>query len=248
MLRLESAVRAAERMIQVGRENRPPVFSGLLGEAGSFPFPTSRMTIPPIPYNGDTVDILLTRDDRNKIIWWDQYVAQAAPYYDGGDRIFHLPPDPVVNDTFWFFLHVSNISGIRFSSLDHSVAGPQHSYFGTLYLDYPFQNYMHSSWFNPEMKRYERDGLVIYGMSGYPTNPISVIVIRYVGGSVSRPISYRDLDGDTYFNADAGDDEPLDWGDATTWAVLYESNTPGNRSFVDPWWYSYDPWPVERHT
>lgn len=246
MNRLETSVRKIERLVQTQRTRRRGIFPGIDSAGAGFAIPTGRKVYEPIPYQSDPVEYYLTREDRNTLLFWDGPAASVSPHFDGGDRVFYLPDNPEVGDTFFLcFIPLVYVS-IRFASLDHSVAASMYDYSGGE-SNYPFQKLIHSYRFDPDDMRYERAGLLYVNLSGTP-RPLTTVVISYTGKVVSRPSSYQDLNGDTYFNLNPGDDEPLIWSDSTCWSIIYESNALRAFLGLNPWWYSYDPWPVERHT
>jgi hypothetical protein len=242
--RLEAVIRKVERMAAVQQARRfPSVGGGLDGGGATVLFPTATKTIAAIDGHPSTaVDYFLTREDRDTLIWWDGYAA-ANDHGDNQQPIFWLPPDPVIGDAFWLCLVVNEDCRLRMTALKHCMAVPV---VRDAYWEQGAQQNGYPEGFYPNVKpdllshmfdwwngKWGREQLVFNVIR---ENIIQNIVVVYTGEKVQYPTGYIDTDGDTHFNAHAGDLHPLILEDYTRWAVVDMGETTHLYAAGSPWW------------
>lgn len=228
MQRLEDTVRKVERMEELNRQRRQAIHTSF-PEEGNLIFPTGRTTIPTVLGTLTPPEITLTRDDRNIIQWFDQSYAMTLG--DIGERIFWLPADPEVGDTFW----IATTSGadlmIRMAAFNHALVLPL--IYGLWDHGWGIPGELPSSWFNIANEQWERAEWRIGRVTDSSSNPelrlVRTVIIQYIGTTLSRPVSYVDVDGDGwYYNYDPASPQiplhPLIWGDFKLWSVVWVSN------------------------
>jgi hypothetical protein len=165
MRRLGAAVRKADRISGTSPPRRYPVF-GAAG--GGMLFPSDRVS-----YTSGVVQ--LTRNDRDKLIWYDSSAV-------GLDGVLKLPPDPVIGDTFWF-IHAPSSYGMAIRPARNQG----------VYSPYDF--FVKGYWFDiiEGSPHYQAEEIQLGVL--YSTLAVTWCVMQYTGKVEQVPIGYNDIGG-----------------------------------------------------
>lgn len=181
--RLNDAVRKVERMVELNRQRRYPVLSGL-GSGDGLIWPETRKDI-------TAATVQLTRDDIDTLLWWNDPTAM----YTG---LISLPTDPVAGDTFWLAMFIGDTVAIR-PQRDQAILAP----FGYNATTFPLHlgqrfDLILGYWFD----YYSPGGSQKYESQQCKFNAIasggSIVtwfVIQYTGETVQIPTGYIDNNG-----------------------------------------------------
>jgi hypothetical protein len=149
------------QIVQDGRAIRPG--------GGGLLYPTGRVSYA-------DAEVQLTRDDRDKLIWYDSSIV-------GIDGTLKLPTDPVVGDTFWF-IHAPSSYGMAIRPARNQG----------VYSPYDF--FVKGYWFDiiEGSPHYQAEEIQLGVL--YSTLAVTWCVMQYTGEVEQVPIGYVDLGGD----------------------------------------------------
>lgn len=175
--RLQSMVRTVERRAMIGFHRREAV--PFFGFGGSYVLPTDRKDL------ADGINIL-TRDDREKLLWWDELSATQ-------NGIVVLPGDAARGDRFWICGLPSETHDlrIRMGSLTQAITVPiTGDVTGVENID----GLVHGYWFDEFVTgTYESEEIVLHIMPS-AGQTVSWCMIGYLGTPVQVQVDF----GPTY--------------------------------------------------
>jgi hypothetical protein len=184
MERWEAACRKVERMTRINQARRQTVTGWMPDEEDQAPIPTGRVAY-------TAADVQLTRDDCDKLVWYDS-LAVGVP------GVLKLPVDPVIGDMLWLVLFPQDVITIR-PARNQGIYAPVINYVGT-------PSFVCGYFFDTEStapggsKHYVSDELQFAGI--YSTLAITWVVMQYTGETKQMPTGYIDVNGN---NPNPGD-------------------------------------------